>query len=78
MAQKITWEHYDGRVFGSTQDGDEVIEISGLQDAAKCAKWSEKYTPGRDWSVEREDGTTTGHSKDLRAAKRDALAALNA
>lgn len=72
------WDAYEGALYGYNTLGDEVIEVSALQDRAKCAKWGEDYRPGRSWSVTLEDGTIRrGHSDNLRAAKKDALALLS-
>ena len=73
----VEWEDYEGGVIGYNADWDPVVEVDALQDRAKCAKWGEPYRPGRAWSVTLEDGTIRrGHSDNLRAAKKDALARL--
>lgn len=75
-----TWERdLDGAVFGYLDNGYEV-EVSELDNAARAAKWGERYVPGRDWVVFDPDSqiVARGHSADLRAAKRAALAAIDA
>lgn len=72
------WENYEGGVIGYNVAWDAVVEVDALQDRAKCAKWGETYRAGRAWSVTLPDGTIRcGHSDNLRAAKRDALALLS-
>lgn len=72
------WETVDGEVRAYNEAGDEIIEIEALQNPDQCAKWGEKYVPGRAWRVTREDGTTvSGRGKDLRVAKKAAILALN-
>lgn len=73
-----TWETHEGTVTGYGFEGDALVEVAPLQNAAQAAKWGERYTSGRDWAAYRVDGSiVTGHSANLRAAKRDALVALS-
>ena len=70
------WEEYEGGLNGYDDDGEHVIEIEPLQDRAYCLKWGESYSPGRAWSVRHDGAGVRGRSRDLRTARRDALAAL--
>lgn len=72
----IEWSECEGEHEAMNAHGATVIHIGPLQDRAKCAKWGEKYTPGREWCIfdEGHNIIARGHSKDLRAARREAIA----
>lgn len=74
---KVDWEVYEGAV--SAVVGDHEIEISALQDRSSAAKWGESFTSGREWFVfdAGNNIVAKGRSRDLREAKRDALATLS-
>lgn len=76
MTAEVTWEKVDA-ITGYLDDGHE-IEIYELDNDALAAKWGRQYRPGRDWVVYDPDNQiiAKGNSKDLREAKRDALAAI--
>lgn len=71
------WDNFEDAVEGYNDLGDCVIIISARMDRRKCLKWGDRYVAGRTWAVMLEDGTEIeGHAKDLRVAKKEALAAL--
>lgn len=73
------WEDYEGSVYGYNDDSVCTIEVEPLQNQAQRLRWGERYTPGRAWHVVHEDGTIqSGQAANVRAAKREAQAALEA
>lgn len=73
----IEWETSEGAVYGYNAEGEQIIEISALQNRDEQLRWGQTYMPGRVWFAIRDrEIIATGHARDLRVAKRDALAAL--
>lgn len=74
----LTWDTYDGGLTGTDADGNELVQIFALQDRYECAKWGEKYTPGREWCVcdKNNNIIARGQARDLRAAKKEAIECL--
>lgn len=66
------WETYDGETYAYDVEGNRVIEISAR---VRATRWG-AGTNVRTWSVSRNGMAATGRADGLRAAKRDALAAL--
>lgn len=66
------WETHDGETYAYDVEGNRVIEISAR---VRATRWG-AGTNVRTWSVSRNGMAATGRADGLRAAKRDALAAL--
>lgn len=74
-----TWEKHEGGAEGYNPEGALVVEVSPLENQAQAAKWGEAYRPGRSWAIYLPSGEIVrGRSGNLPAAKRDALAELEA
>lgn len=78
-ASHLEFFETEGGLEALDSQGQQVIEIFALQDRDKCAKWGERYTPGREWCVFDATGDTVarGRSSNIRAAKRQAMAIYN-
>lgn len=72
---EINWETYEGETHGYDEAGNEVLWISAR---TRHNKWGDSDSNVRTWTVsdENNDIIAKGTADGLRAAKRDALAAL--
>lgn len=72
----ITWESNDGETYGSHEESEYYIEITGR---VRQSMWT-TGTNFRDWAVYNDNHNgpiASGHEDGLRNAKRAALKALN-
>src|SRR5690606_14921989 len=72
QAPVVAWEKFEGETFGYNATGRVIVEIT------KPTTWAGQRVVG--WAAKNADGTSVarGQADGLRAAKKAALAALNA